>query len=429
MNLNNLSIKVKILSLAISIAIGISCVTVLVLYISSGHISSELVNFFQSNTEKNVNNLVKNVYKSCEITDQLLTKLLTKKLEEAKRIISSKGGLTFSSDLYQWNCINQFTKENSSVNLRKVIIGGKWIGYNNDFKIYQPVIDDLSEPHFTFTIFQRINEKGDMLRVATNVKLENGNRAIGTYIPATNPDGKSNPVLESVLNGITYFGNAYVVNDYYQTVYEPIKDINGKITGMLYTGVSLKATEKLRESILNTVVGKTGYLYVLGGSGARKGHYIISKNGERDGENIWETKDENGELIVQKIINQAISQPEGSVSTIEYPWKNKGDKEHQHKFVALTYFKPFDWVIGAGAELHEITESTDIINSGFNEIYLYFAIAISISLIGIFLTSLYISNKIAKPISSAISIIHHIAEGNIKQAENERRMLEHSYHN
>jgi hypothetical protein len=41
----------------------------------------------------------------------------------------------------------------------------------------------------TATVFQRMNERGDMLRVATNIGDAGGRRAIGTYIAATEPDG------------------------------------------------------------------------------------------------------------------------------------------------------------------------------------------------------------------------------------------------
>ena len=46
--------------------------------------------------------------------------------------------------------------------------------------------------------------------------------AIGTYIPAVNPDGEPNPVISRVLKGQTFRGRAYVVNDWYMTAYEPI---------------------------------------------------------------------------------------------------------------------------------------------------------------------------------------------------------------
>ena len=76
----------------------------------------------------------------------------------------------------------------------------------------------------TCTIFQRMNAEGDMLRVATNVEKLDGTRAIGTYIPHTNPDGRANPVIAAVLRGETFTGRAYVVNAWYVTAYQPIWD-------------------------------------------------------------------------------------------------------------------------------------------------------------------------------------------------------------
>ena len=81
-----------------------------------------------------------------------------------------------------------------------------------------------------------------MLRVATNVKTLEGERAIGTYIPAEMPSGdrdkvEANPVISTVLRGERYEGTALVLNDYYLTAYEPIQDASGKIVGMLYVGV------------------------------------------------------------------------------------------------------------------------------------------------------------------------------------------------
>jgi methyl-accepting chemotaxis protein len=426
-SLRNFTIKNKILSLALSAAMGMTIVTVLVMYISSSHISSELVDTFSQESHHNMENLIKNTYNSCEVTDQLLTKVMLKKLDEANLMIRKSGKISLSNETFQWNCTNQVTKEAKQVSLPKLLIGNQWVGYNPDFEKYQPIIDDLAEKYHTFTIFQRINEAGDMLRVATNVKLENGKRAIGTYIPAINPDGKNNPVLEKTLKGETYYGNAFVVNDYYQSVYEPIKDNNGKVIGMLYSGVSLNSTNKLRESIVNLKVGKTGYMYVLGASGARKGYYIISKNGKRDGENVWETKDDSGELIIQKIINQATSERPGKITFIKYPWINPGDTKAQTKIVALTYFKEFDWVIGAGTNIEEIEESSIIIQKGFNEIYLYIAVISLISLIGIFFVSIYISNKIAHPIQKSIVIMEKIAHGNIKESIEDINNLEKWY--
>ena len=52
-------------------------------------------------------------------------------------------------------------------------------------------------------------------------------------------------------------------------------------------------------------VGKTGYVFVLGGKYPfHRGHYIISRNGQRDGENLWDSRDADGHYFVQDIVSK-----------------------------------------------------------------------------------------------------------------------------
>lgn len=423
----NISIKTKIVGLAVISSILISAVSLTVFFIFSGRMSNSVSKDMLNISKTNLSNLVRNIYSSCQVADEVLNDLLFKKLNEAEDLINQKGKINISEEKAEWQITNQFTNQHSKIMLPKLNLGNKWLGQSRSFDSYQPIVDDLVENHFTVTIFQRINEQGDMLRVATNVKLENGERAIGTYIPAINSDGSKSNIISQVLNSKPYFGNAFVVNAYYQSLYKPLKDKFGKVIGMIYTGVSLDAAGKLRESILKTVVGKTGYVYVLGGSGPRKGYYIISKGGKRDNENIWDTKDAAGELVIQKIINQAINQTDGSVSFIEYPWKNADDNEAKNKIVALSYFKPFDWVIGAGTNFEEIEEASIIIEDGFSEIYIVVSIAVLIALILVIITSLVISRKISYPIAKSAMIMKDISEGNLYRAKNDINALEKWY--
>ena len=74
------------------------------------------------------------------------------------------------------------------------------------------------------TIFQ-----GD-LRISTNFTMEDGSRAVGTRL--------SEPVAEGVLEqGKIWAAPAFVVNDWYITAYEAIRDPHGKIIGVLSVGL------------------------------------------------------------------------------------------------------------------------------------------------------------------------------------------------
>lgn len=76
----------------------------------------------------------------------------------------------------------------------------------------------------TATIFQYD------LRISTNVRDEHGERAIGTRV--------SKEVNTAVLErGEAWIDRAFVVNDWYITAYEPIKNINDEIIGILYVGM------------------------------------------------------------------------------------------------------------------------------------------------------------------------------------------------
>jgi signal transduction histidine kinase len=69
----------------------------------------------------------------------------------------------------------------------------------------------------------------DDVRISTNVRLFEGQRALGTRVSAA--------VREAVLGaGEIWLDSAFVVNDWYVSAYEPILDSRGERVGMLYVG-------------------------------------------------------------------------------------------------------------------------------------------------------------------------------------------------
>jgi two-component system NtrC family sensor kinase len=76
----------------------------------------------------------------------------------------------------------------------------------------------------TATIFQH------GLRISTNVKNKDGTRAVGTQI--------SDEVRQAVLQKEqSWIDRAFVVNDWYITAYDPIKNIQNQTIGILYVGM------------------------------------------------------------------------------------------------------------------------------------------------------------------------------------------------
>ena len=81
----------------------------------------------------------------------------------------------------------------------------------------------------------------DDVRIATNVLNEDGTRAIGTRVSEEVYDGV-------VVGGERWVGRAYVVNDWYIAAYDPLRDLDGRVVGMLYVGTLEKPYVDLRVS-------------------------------------------------------------------------------------------------------------------------------------------------------------------------------------
>ncbi len=80
-------------------------------------------------------------------------------------------------------------------------------------------------------------------RISTNVMDKEGHRAVGTRA--------MKEVQEQVLHkGLPWIQRAYVVDDWYITAYEPIRNYQDKIVGMLYVGILESKYTVLKEKLI-----------------------------------------------------------------------------------------------------------------------------------------------------------------------------------
>ncbi len=103
------------------------------------------------------------------------------------------------------------------------------------------------------TLFQ------DDVRIATTVKTVEGARAVGTRV--------SEEVYQAVLGrGGAWRGRAFVVNDWYISAYEPLRDAGGRAVGMLYVGLLERAYTSIRDRVILSFFGiaTLGFLLISG---------------------------------------------------------------------------------------------------------------------------------------------------------------------
>lgn len=123
-----------------------------------------------------------------------------------------------------------------------VVMGAQFFVRN--YKIVDKIVESVGEG--TATIFQ------DDVRISTNVRDFEGQRAVGTRV--------SEEVYDQVIKeGKPWNSRAFVVTDWYISSYEPIKNYWGDRIGILYVGTKEAFFTPLSKSILRRI-----YLIVIG---------------------------------------------------------------------------------------------------------------------------------------------------------------------
>lgn len=229
-------------------------VVILAILISSGNGIRMANHGLHTLGENSMRDIHQSLYNSLVAIDKKVNEHLSCVLVLLERKIYANGELVFD-DLQQTEAtmINQITKQEETRKIQQLKAGTLYL--NDDTEI----VDEIKEiTEATATVFQLVGDK--LLRISTNVRKTDGERAVGTYIPA------SSPVYQAIMRGEIFRGKAYVVNDWYITAYKPLKNSSGDIVGAIYAG-QLMISEQIRKLVSETTIGP-GYFFVYTDEGS-----------------------------------------------------------------------------------------------------------------------------------------------------------------
>ncbi len=160
-------------------------------------------------------------------------------------------------------------------------------------------------------------------RIATNVRLGNGARAIGTRV--------SEEVYQRVIvEKKKWIRRAFVVNDWYFTAYEPILDLQGKAVGSLYVGMLEKPYTHMQKSVnsilymvlfVTSLIGLavSGFIATLLARPIKELEKLAHRvaRGERNLQMEVHTKDEVGDLAdAFNLMTKALSRQEAEIGLL-----------------------------------------------------------------------------------------------------------------
>ena len=368
--------------------------------------------------EKSLQDMAISAYAMCQIANDLIMNNLADSAKVLSEQIKYSDGISLhSKDEVEWKAVNQISGEERTVRLPKMMIGDAWLGQTTATSEKVPLVDRVGDiSGEKSSILQKMNERGDMLRIASNITDESGRRIIGTYIPAINPDGTPNPMISAVLAGRQYVGPIQVMDDTFLASYEPIKDADARVIGATFVGVKISAVESIKKIMATIKVGKTGYIGVLIGSGDNKGTYVISQDNKSNGVCVLDRLDDDGKPFVKNMIEEAISK-KGEIGFHSYMWRNEGERTARRKTAAFVYFEPWDWVIFPGLYEDDFEDMRQTVVRCLDDLINDMLMVSAAILIVCLAFAMLIGRKIATPISKITEIAGKIAQGSLHEAE------------
>lgn len=239
-------------------------------------------------------------------------------LKVAHRLFYKKK-ISFTKNENKVAAINQFTKQKHNIKIKQLLWGNEPLLYSNTFP---DLVNNLLD--VTSSVFQKIDS--GYIRISTNVRKEDKSRAFETYIP------NSSFVSQTIEKGETYYGRAFVVNDWYITAYEPIF-INKELQGMLYVGSNEKDIVKLKNNLKTLTLLNTGFSFVI----------------NKDLKPIVSPDDQRKDIITSELC-KLITEKSSGVFKFNSPINSI------NYLMAVDYFPDFQYYIVAAVPTHELTD-------------------------------------------------------------------------
>lgn len=400
------NLEAKITFSALLALVGTALVITGVVYGASGRFAESADAEADAQTQAQLRELTSTSASLINTIEQALAQQLATDMAAMTDRAASLGSFREGDTVVDWSVASPGSDEVEQVRLRQLMVGDTPLGQETDLDRPVPVVDWATDiTGARATIFQRMNDTGDMLRVASTVPDAGGERGIGTAIRARNADGTPNEVLAAVLQGETYQGVATVLGTGYQAVYQPITGPGGGVVGMLFVGVPQSSVSLLSESLEAKVVGESGYVTVVQGSGPSRGRKLVGRDdGTAVGDDLLQT---DAARWLGPVLDTATGLEEGQLAPISLP----DDEDGRAVLATMAYDRSWDWVIISRARRDEFDTVFRAMAEGRERLLVLIALA---SLAGAAVGGGFIAwrvRRLTRPVVGAGANVRRVSSG------------------
>ena len=149
------------------------------------------------------------------------------------------------------------TFTDAKITVKDGIVSHVEIAAMPEFKDHSIVDRAVSYTGGNATLFVYDEASNQFVRRSTNVKKENGDRAVGTQLAADHPG-------QAILRkGQAYKGPATLFGKSFMTAYFPVSNPAGKVIGVLYVGIPMEELDAMLAHAIQTMAAAAGVAALL----------------------------------------------------------------------------------------------------------------------------------------------------------------------
>lgn len=269
-----------------------------------------------------------------------------------------------------------------------------------------------------FTIFQKINDSKNMLRLCSTLNSEDASPSAMTYFPETGKSGDGNTAFSYVLSGRGYSGIMEVGLATLSANYFPIFDKNGEVIGAVFYGTRKNSIAELEKYLrsYNLSLNSNSRIWIIDNSNEK--NPVIKTSLDNSFAGVPLSSDMLGGR--KKYLYDALSKAK-SLRSNEIVSENIADSGEGvpsgKRIITYTYYRPWNWVIGA-------ISTADAYNGSLESISLQISrLKREIVGVGIFFTALalglswFFASKMARPLKLMTRVARAQARGDMQSAE------------
>ena len=364
---NQASLRKKIIFLALIPALVCSLIFGLLIWYTSVHtgrlVGDEITNFLTERVDRGC----VHAYNTSAVAYNELQAAIDANFQAVHLLLEREGGVHANTARTQnWQAVNDDTHETSTVTLPSITIGswqavpGAQAGPIHEFNNItgHPVI-----------LYQRLNEAGDMMRIAGSTESAGAPFNAGSFVPARLANGDPNPMPQTLTAGSVWHGRSYEFGSWHVMACDPLRDPSSRVFGALCVGSDISKMVPLREELRANYVGSRGSVAIFYTHGPSHGKYLVEPSGlAQQTQNSWQS------VLFEKAAHLKDGERGSALA--------HDDITGTDAIFRYVYIESLDWTVVITADSGELQYSSQVLNKQF------FLLIWKVLAIGILLTGL-----------------------------------------